>query len=103
MEPVEIKRVDNDKIYIQWLDGFASTISLKDLRENCPCAECQGEQIGFKKIKPIKLDVYNPNKYEIKSIETVGNYAIQITWGDGHDTGIYSFDYLRSIMEQFAI
>jgi len=35
--------------------------------------------------------------YEIKNIETVGEYAIQITWKDGHNTGIYSWEYLKDI------
>jgi DUF971 family protein len=103
MEPIEIKRVDNDKLFIKWLDGFSSTVTLKDLRDNCPCASCQGEQVGFKKFEPVKLEVHNPAKYELKSIEPVGNYAIQIIWGDGHDTGIYSFEHLRFVMEKFSI
>jgi DUF971 family protein len=103
MEPIEIKSVDNDKLFIKWLDGLSSTVTLKDLRDNCPCASCQGEQVGFQKFEPVKLEVHNPAKYELKSIEPVGNYAIQIIWGDGHDTGIYSFEHLRFVMEKFAI
>ncbi|MGB9770758.1 MAG: DUF971 domain-containing protein [Candidatus Kapaibacteriota bacterium] len=103
MEPVEIKKIDNDKLQITWVDGFCSTISLKDLRDNCPCASCQGEQVGFKKFEPIKLETISPGKYEIQSIEPVGNYALQIVWRDGHDTGIYSFEYLRNLMENLSI
>lgn len=102
MEPIEIRRVEGEKLQIEWTDGFVSTITLKDLRDNCPCAQCQGEEIGFKKITPLKLDVFSPEKYQISSIEPVGNYAIQIIWKDGHDTGIYSFEYLRTLMEKMA-
>ncbi len=40
-----------------------------------------------------------PEMYKIKNIETVGGYAIQITWKDGHDTGIYSWDYIKKLTE----
>ncbi|MCX7908481.1 MAG: DUF971 domain-containing protein [Ignavibacteria bacterium] len=103
LEPIEIKKIDKDKLQIIWIDGFASTIRLKDLRDNCPCAQCQGEQIGFKKIEPLKIEVLTPEKYDLKAIEPVGNYAIQIIWKDGHDTGIYSFDFLRKLMEEFSV
>jgi len=103
MEPIEIKRINDNKIQINWLDGFSSIVTLKDLRDNCPCASCQGEQVGLKKFEPVKLEIHNPAKYKLKSIEPIGNYAIKITWGDGHDTGIYSFEHLRFIMEKFAI
>lgn len=102
MEPIEIKRVGEDKLQITWLDGFQSTITLKQLRDNCPCASCQGEQVGFQKFEPIKIGPDKPGKYEIQSIEPVGNYALQILWKDGHDTGIYSFEFLRELMEKFA-
>lgn len=102
MVPTEIKKVGSDKLQILWVDGFSSQISFKDLRDNCPCAQCQGEQIGMVKYKPVKLELFSPTKYEIQSIEPVGNYAIQIIWKDGHDTGIYSFEYLRSLMEKFS-
>ncbi|MFN3306418.1 MAG: gamma-butyrobetaine hydroxylase-like domain-containing protein [Candidatus Kapaibacteriota bacterium] len=102
MVPTEIKKVGNEKLQITWVDGFSSEISLKELRYNCPCARCQGEQVGFVKYQPAKLELFSPAKYEIQSIEPVGNYAIQVVWKDGHDTGIYSFEYLRSLMEKFS-
>lgn len=102
MVPTEIIKIENDKLQISWIDGLTFTISLKDLRENCPCAQCQGEEVGFRKYKPVKLEVFSPTKYEIQNIEPVGNYALQIIWKDGHDTGIYSFEYLRSLMDRFS-
>ena len=47
----------------------------------------------------ITLHVLRPGEYELNSIQTVGNYALQLIWGDGHQTGIYTFDYLREICE----
>lgn len=102
MQPIEIIKVENNRLQIFWDDGFSASILIKDLRENCPCAKCQGEQVGFHKFETIKLTVFKPEMFEIKSIEPIGNYALQFIWKDGHDTGIYSFEYLRLLMERFA-
>lgn len=102
MEPIEIERVREKFLRIKWLDGFESIISLENLRKHCPCAECQGEEIAGKKLKLPVLPLNTKlGIYEIASIEPIGNYAIKIIWKDGHDTGIYSFEHLRALMENF--
>lgn len=102
MEPVEIERINERFLRIKWLDSFESVISLKNLRKNCPCAECQGEEVGGERLKlPVLQFNTKPGVYEIDSIEPVGNYALRIIWKDGHDTGIYSFEHLRALMESF--
>ncbi|MGQ9818904.1 MAG: gamma-butyrobetaine hydroxylase-like domain-containing protein [Candidatus Kapaibacteriales bacterium] len=102
MQPVEIERIKEKFLRIKWLDGYESIISFENLRKNCPCAECQGEEIGRSKIKFSILKINTKSEIpEISSIEQVGNYAIRIIWKDGHDTGIYSFEYLRALMENF--
>lgn len=104
MEPIEIEKIAGSYLRIKWLDGFESAISLENLRKNCPCAECQGEDIGGKKIKlPLLYENSKPEMFEISSIEPVGNYAIRIVWKDNHDTGIYSFEYLRALMQRFKV
>ncbi len=45
------------------------------------------------------LPVIKPGQYELRSVQPVGNYALQMKWGDGHQTGIYTYDYLRQICE----
>ncbi len=92
--PTRIERINGDKLKFTWNDGYESTFTLKFLRDNCPCATCSAE----KEESLIELPV--SGQYEIKEINLVGNYAIQITWGDGHNTGIYSFDYLRGLKEE---
>lgn len=44
-----------------------------------------------------------PGMYELKNLQAVGNYAVQAEWGDGHNTGIYSWDILRAIAEHHAL
>jgi DUF971 family protein len=74
---------------IEWSDGHLSEYPHEILRGYCPCATCQGHS---------GLIEYRPGgNLEIRDIQSVGNYAIALTWGDGHATGIYQFSYLRSL------
>jgi DUF971 family protein len=97
MKPKQIKIIDKDKLSITWNDDTLSTISLKYLRDECPCASCKGETILFKTFRPPKPTILSPEMYMIKSIDVVGEYAIQIGWKDGHNTGIYSWEYLMTL------
>ena len=90
----------NTELAIKWSDQSESYIKLKQLREKCPCAHCSGESdvFGNKYIgKPIKL---NENALIIKKIFHVGKYGIKFLWGDNHDFGIYTFEYLKSLSKQ---
>lgn len=97
MRPKQIKIVDNDKLSLTWNDDTSTTFSLKYLRDECPCAGCKGETILFKTYRPPKPTILSPEMYKIKSIDVVGDYAIQIVWKDGHNTGIYSWQYLKTL------
>lgn len=85
---------------IVWADGHSSHYDFDYLREQCPCATCDDER-RKKKDAPASgagaaLPMYKPRP-RAEAAEAVGNYAIRIRFSDGHATGIYSFDYLRSI------
>ena len=97
MRPKQIKLIDKDKLSLTWNDDNQSNISLKYLRDECPCAGCKGETILFKTYRPPKPAILSPEMYRIKSIEVVGDYAIQVGWEDGHNTGIYSWEYLKTL------
>ena len=97
MNPVQIKLIDTQSLFIKWENNAESKISLKYLRDECPCAGCKGETILLRTYRPPAPKVSTPGRYEIKNIETVGDYAIQITWKDGHSTGIYSWSYLDEL------
>lgn len=89
---------------INWADGHSSHFDFVYLRDECPCATCndeRGKKEAFKSLAPGMasspvLPMFKP-KARAKSATQVGNYAIQIGFTDGHSTGIYSYDYLRSI------
>ena len=95
LRPLKLERnKERQTLELDWSDGHHGSLPLKFLRDACPCAGCKGEILFGKVYKPAPLAVFQEGMYEIKSLQPVGQYAIQATWGDGHDTGIYSFEYL---------
>ena len=74
---------------ITWADGHKSPLPHEILRGYCPCAGCQGHGAEIKFLPGGDL--------AIKTIEPVGDYALSLEWGDGHNTGIYTFRYLRGL------
>jgi prepilin-type processing-associated H-X9-DG protein len=113
---VKVHVSSGNGVDITWADGHASHFDFAYLREECPCAMCNDERMkkaqGQEKDRQLKrenaaraaaaplglplLPMYKP-KLAAKSAHAVGNYALQIDFNDGHATGIYSFDYLRTI------
>ena len=89
-------QVIGSELAIRWPDGKESYLSLEELRKRCPCAACCGEPGLIQPIpgvaRPLRLE-----SFRLKGMQTVGGYAIQPTWEDGHGTGIYSWEYLRKI------
>ena len=84
---------------IEWGDGHQGIYPFSLLRRACPCALCKGERTPLDP-NPLTLPSF-PNlsmgAFEAKDMFKVGRYAIGFKWGDGHETGIYTFDYLRKI------
>ena len=89
-------QVIGSELAILWPDGKESYLSLEDLRRRCPCAACCGEP-GLTKAIPGTGNQLKAESFRLKGMQTVGGYAIQPTWEDGHGTGIYSWEYLRKI------
>ncbi len=98
MRPTDITLERPDALRISYDDGHSVVFPLRFLRDNCPCAGCQGETLLLgKTYRPAKLNVLTPGQYELANVSLVGNYAMQVSWKDGHDTGIYSWAYLRQL------
>jgi DUF971 family protein len=88
--PVEINHIKaKGVVRITWDDGHAGDYPQDFLRGWCPCAGCQGHGGGVK-FHPVPDAV-------LAQIGAVGNYAIQFFWQDGHETGIYTFEFLRAL------
>ena len=100
--PVDLHLDRKDGLRVKWADGAKSHFPLAYLRKRCPCATCRhddgppppkaGGDLALS-VLPAGID----RATQFADARPVGNYAIQITWGDGHSTGIYDFEYLRSI------
>ena len=99
VSPTSLRR-EGDGLRIDWADGASTFATWRTLRDRCPCATCNEERA-----KP-------PNPFKVLSaaevsagplaptaMKPVGHYAYQITWTDGHNTGIYPVDLLRSLDE----
>ena len=86
-------RVSKDKrsLTISFDDGQTFDLSAEYLRVTSPSAEVQGHSPAQRQTVPGKRDV------EIMKMEPVGNYAVRITFTDLHDTGIFSWVYLREL------
>ena len=93
IEPREIKQEDDSTLSIAWGDERRCRYRVSDLRRACPCAQCVNEWTGQRVLKPETIS----NEIMINDINIVGRYALNFRWSDGHDTGIYSFRYLRDL------
>jgi len=95
--PEQAQWLSPTELQVVWGDGHESRYMTDFLREACPCAFCKTErrrdprEIDLLQPKPTAAALASPD------VELVGRYAVRLRWGDGHDTGIYSFEYLRSI------
>jgi DUF971 family protein len=96
MRPQNIQRI-GDELAIKWDDGTESYIPLATLRQSCPCAGCKGEMDIMGNLYKNPDRPLASNAIELRRISPVGGYALQPVWADGHDTGIFSFEYLRHV------
>ena len=109
--PIEIKRTGESGVTIRWSDGTTHTIPSSVLRPRCPCATCREAQGDTSHARP--LTTAPPKKksllkivehtldeqLKLTQIWGIGNYALGMEWGDGHNSGIYPYQYLFEIGE----
>jgi DUF971 family protein len=96
MQPVDIQHI-GEELAIKWDNGTESFLGLEDLRRACPCAGCKGEVDILGNLYRGPEKPLLPSACQLLRVVNVGTYAIQPIWGDGHASGIYSFEYLRSL------
>lgn len=89
--------VFNEEQYLEiiWEDGVVSKYPLYGLRKNCPCVMCRGGHDQMQNFEPNAFFLDNPPRMSINTLKPVGNHALQITWIDGHNSGMYRWDTLR--------
>lgn len=95
LHPASVQKI-GDLLAIAWSDGAESYLPLEPLRRRCPCAACAGEpDVTGQVVKP--QHHFGKGSFDLVGWQTVGGYAIQPRWGDGHNSGIYSYALLRSL------
>jgi DUF971 family protein len=97
-DPEHIAISKSRGIQIDWKDGHKSDYQLVYLRDHCPCAGCTGAHGTAPRPKTAEnpFPLFQP-RLKMDAVEPVGNYAIRISWSDGHSAGIYSFAHFRHI------
>ena len=102
-KPVRPKHLDLKKdkgLTITWPDGRVSFYAVAYLRKMSPSADARElrRQMATNPLTVLPASAASDNKPLVATnAELVGNYAMKITFSDGHDTGIYSWDYMREI------
>jgi len=85
---------------IRWQDGHESAYPFDLLRRECPCALCNDQRSkksasAGPSLTVLSGPVLKAGEVQVKEASAVGRYAINFVWSDGHNSGIYAFDYLR--------
>ena len=96
-QPTAVQLTPTGQLQIHWSDGVR-VYEIRDLREACPCATCR-EKRGAAQPSPLfpVLSEAELQPLTIASMEPLGNYAYHIAFSDGHDTGIFTLERLRSL------
>lgn len=95
MQPASIRYHKKTRtLELQYSDGKNAVLSAELLRVFSPSAEVRGHSEDQRVLQTGKKQV------KIQSVDPIGNYAIRIEFDDGHDTGIYSWGYLRELIDR---
>ena len=84
---------DSGQITLRWADGRTVSVANRDLRASCRCAHCVNEYTGERTADPAAV----PADIQAKEVRTVGNYALSITWSDGHSTGLFPYPVIEQL------
>ena len=96
MRPVDLQTI-GEELAVKWDDGSESFLRLERLRRACPCAGCKGEMDIMGNLHKGPEQALSARSFLLVRIQSVGGYALQPVWGDGHDSGLFTFDYLRKL------
>ena len=91
MKPTQIKQVSQGELRITWEDGHSSSFTTELLRKRCTCALCLHEAASG------AITILLAGQSTIVKIDLSGHNAMIIHWGDGHKTGIYTWDFLQRL------
>jgi ATP-binding protein involved in chromosome partitioning len=95
-QPETIEVVRDAGVTITFIDGFVARFDLLTLRLGCPCASCRGMRDLGEVVWPRPG---SPTPLRIENAELHGAWGLAISWNDGHNTGIFPFEWLRRSQE----
>lgn len=102
-QKIRVKKTEGTGVEIDWKDGHKSHWNFRWLRDACPCATCNEERESSGRLpgepkakQQALLSMYEAPPRPVE-VTPVGNYAIRFKWNDGHQSGIYSWEYLRRV------
>ena len=101
MKPTSITaHREKKEMAVIWDDGHASLYPFSLLRSGCPCAECRGghDKMGLTPDPSVFTETLPDSPAtRLTNLIPVGSYGLNPVWEDGHDAGIYRWDYLRAL------
>jgi DUF971 family protein len=100
IQPLRLQRDEAERVLVvEWSDGLVQRVPYRVLRDNCPCAVCRtappeskAAQSGLRVLTPAQT-----RPLDIVRMSPAGNYAYYVEFSDGHTSGIFTFDLLRSL------
>ncbi len=96
--PTQITKSGDNQLLIVWSDGQQRQYTFRELREACPCATCKEKRAHPARVNLLQvLSSAETQPLLIRGMTPVGNYAYAIDFSDGHDTGIFTIEYLRQL------
>jgi DUF971 family protein len=102
--PIALKLLNEDQLQITWNDGAEHVLTVRQLRSHCPCATCRelrrGETAQTSLLPVLRVEETLPLR--IRGMQPVGKYAYAIAFSDGHDTGIFTLEFLRQLGEELG-
>jgi DUF971 family protein len=99
-QPTSIKKTEQRSLEIGWSDGLTLEYPFSTLRKACPCATCREKKRSDQEKPKNPLQVLSAAEtvpLEITQMRPVGNYAYNITFSDGHSSGLFTMELLRDI------
>lgn len=90
---------EGEALRIEWSDGIVHRLQWRELRRRCPCATCRAQQKEPQQLLPV-LKPEEAQPVKPMGMQPVGNYAYNIQFSDGHNTGIFTLEYLRQLGEE---
>ena len=91
--------VVNELLLIIFSDDSEAIVKLKHMRQNCPCASCQGEKDALGNIYKGPDPILNESSFIVSGIQPVGYYGLRPFWKDGHSTGIFTSELLKKLSD----